>query len=402
MNSVSYKAVMGSCERWEQWRECMSLLVDQHLGGIKTNFGAYALPFLASEKSKWEGVSQLLRNAGDQRLDFDAALNGAVVSSTNWKWSMMLLRDSRVLVDFDCLKVSKPFFDGAEWSVASLLLSELQEMQLQSDSEASFSLASSLCRKGMWWKSLLMSQELGQLGVTSEVLVLNSFSTALQWSEALAALGRMEPGPGLVDYDVLVMVCWKCEENFLAAQLLRESQGLRSPISFLWGLSVIHEADPGVIHAACLDAWVALREATGPSDFDLITAWRASAVLGAGNERFHQFLVERVRDRLPKLTLEELSFAVQGAASTTAPVDFYFSVQACGLEFLRDGQVDLSFSKDGQEILSMVFACKIAGGEAGESEELDRHGSSQNLEPQNPRAYHLFFIKRGILGPPQL
>ena len=232
MNSVSYKAVMGSCERWEQWRECMSLLVDQHLGGIKTNFGAYALPFLASEKSKWEGESQLLRNAGDQRLDFDATLNGAVVSSTNWKWSMMLLRDSRVLVDLDCLEVSKPFFDGAEWSVASLLLSELQEMQLQSDSEASFSLASSLCRKGMWWKSLLVSQELGQLGVTSEVLVLNSFSTALQWSEALAALGRMEPGPGLVDYDVLVMVCWKCEENFLAAQLLRESQGLRSPISF--------------------------------------------------------------------------------------------------------------------------------------------------------------------------
>lgn len=380
----------------------MSLLVDQHLGGIETNFGAYVLPFLASEKSKWQGVSQLLRNAGDQRLDFDAALNGAVVSSTNWKWSMMLLRESRGLVEFDCLEVSKPFFDGAEWSVASLLLSELQEMQLQSDSEASFSLASSLCRKGMWWKSLLMSQELGQLGVTSEVLVLNSFSTALQWSEALAALGRMEPGPGLVDYDVLVMVCWKCEENFLAAQLLRESKGLRSPISFLWGLSVIHEADPGVIHAACLDAWVALREATGPSDFDLITAWRASAVLGAGNERFHQFLVERVRDRLPKLTLEELSFAVQGAASTTAPVDFYFSVQACGLEFLRDGQVDLSFSKDGQEILSMVFACKIAGGEAGESEELDRHGSSQNLELQNPRVYHLFFIKLGILGPPQL
>ena len=45
---------------------------------------------------------------------------------------------------------------------------------------------------------------------------------------------------------------------------------------------------------------------------------------------------------------------------------------------------------------------KIAGGEAGESEELDRHGLSQNLEPQNPRAYDLFFIKLGILGPPQL
>eukprot|EP00435_Cladocopium_sp_Y103_P053406 s256_g17.t1 len=362
MNSVSYKAVMGSCERWEQWGECMRLLVDQHLGGIKASFGAFALPFLAS-KSKWGvGLSQLLRNVRDQRLDFDAA-HGAVVSSTTWKWSMLLLRESTGLVDLDCMEVSKSFFDGGvEWSLASLLLSELQEMHLQSDSEACFSLASSLCRKGMWWKSLHMSQELGQLGVTSEVLVLNSFSTALQWSQALAALGRMEP-PGLVDYDVLVMACWKCEENVLATQLLRESQGLRSPVSFLWGLSVIHEADPRVIHAACVDAWVALREATRPSDFDLITAWRASAVLGAGNERFHQFLVERVRDRLPKLTLEELSFAVQGAASTTAPVDFYFSVQDRGLEFLRDAQVDLSFSKDGQEILSMVFACKIAGGE---------------------------------------
>ena len=58
MNSVSYKAVMGSCERWEQWRECMSLLVDQHLGGIKTKlWGLCAAIFGVGEVQVGRGVA---------------------------------------------------------------------------------------------------------------------------------------------------------------------------------------------------------------------------------------------------------------------------------------------------------------------------------------------------------
>eukprot|EP00438_Fugacium_kawagutii_P031314 Skav215338 [mRNA] locus=scaffold1391:212065:214773:- [translate_table: standard] len=365
MNAVSCSAAMGSCQRWEHWQECLQLFLVQQLVGINCNLSSFTVPSLAmSKRSKWGALALLLQSVRDQRLEVDSASNLAALLASDWQRSVSLFCQSRESVtglsDFQ----NSQFFDNyaeAEWCSASLLLSDLEATRLEG-TEMLFSLASAICRKGNWVKALQISRDLSHLGVpysSRRAPVLNSFCAAVQWPNAVAAL---QGEPGLLDYDVLVMLCWKCEENVIAAKLLNDSRGLRSPVSFLWGLSVLHEPDPKAIHSACVDVWVAMKETTRPSDFDLITSWRASAALGAYNVKFHQFLAEHVLNRLGGLPLEELSFAVQGAASTTAPASFFCSVQDRVLEILG-GDLDLSFYKDGQELLSVIFACKIAGEE---------------------------------------
>ena len=365
MNSVSYNAVMGSCQRWEHWQESLTLFLDQSFRGIQLDLSS--LGAAMSVNSQWEGVSTLLRRVQDLSLESGSAFKrAALFSSGSWKNCLSVLQGSRRLVDSDSISDFRQLLDAyseAQWPLACLLLLQLEDMRVEATT-LSFALASTIAKKGIWSKALEISNQLWHRAAVSvstvATVMLNSFSAGLQWQKAVSALRRLQE-PQLLDYDILVTTCWNCEENQMAGKLFKESGYLRSAVSFLWGLSVVHEQDPTVIHSACVDAWVAMKQI--PSDFDLITAWKSSAVLGAGNPAFHKFLEEKVLHRLSSFPLEQLSFAVQGAASTTASAEFFSFAQDCALHFLKEGLLDLSFFRDGQELLSMIFACKIAGGE---------------------------------------
>ena len=353
-SSGAVSAVMGSCQRWEQWKECLLLLLEQQLRRIEANLNTFSMPALAlAGQSKWEGVSHLLQSVRKQRLEIEGGIFSAAVFSADWTRSISQLQSMKGQLQNQDLKLLAPYAE-TQWSLVSLLLAQLEDLRLQT-SELRFSVASAMSKKGMWVESLVISQDLWQLGLSSRHLELNSFSTALQWPRALAALEDR-----LLDYDVLVMACWKCEENRLARQLLKESKLLRSPVSFLWGLSVLHEADPLVIHAACVEAWMVMKN--GASDYDLITAWRSMATLGASNQQFHHFVAQEVIDRLSKFTLEELSFVLQAATGDPfgASMKLCLKVQDRAVQLLED-RTNLCFAGDGQEFLSIVFASKIAG-----------------------------------------
>ena len=369
MNSVSYNAVMGSCQRWEHWQESLTLFLDQSFRGIRLDLSS--LGSAMSVKSQWEGVSTLLQRVQDLSLESGSAgsagsafKSAALFSSGNWKNSLSVLQGSRLLVDrISDFRQLLDAYSEAQWPLACLLLLQLEGMRIEATT-LSFALASAIAKKGIWSKALEISNQLwhrAAVSVSTVVTVmLNSFSAGLQWQKAVSALRRLHE-PQLLDYDILVTTCWNCEENQMAGKLFKESGYLRSAVSFLWGLSVVHEQDPTVIHSACVNAWVAMKQ-TIPSDFDLITAWKSSAVLGVGNPAFHKFLEEQVLHRLSSFPLEQLSFAVQAAASTTASAEFFSFAQERALYFLREGLLDLSFFRDGQELLSMIFACKVATG----------------------------------------
>ena len=213
-----------------------------------------------------------------------------------------------------------------------------------------------------WLLALAYKQKLFREGVEASLCQsVLSFTTVSEWPRALFALRHGEMA--LPEYDALFLSCWRAEENQIAEELLKESQELRSAVSFLWGLSVLHEAEPALISPACVAAWVKLRDSKTVSNFDLITTWRSCSTLASYNPHLEDFLAAEVTKRILArvLSLEELNLVIQAANFVSLLLekflDFFRAVEDLALSFLSEAT---EFSFESTELLSIVFCCRLA------------------------------------------
>ena len=289
------------------------------------------------------------------------------MSTSSWRHSVAILgvfQDS--MLETDVLTV---FEACAEHWQAALLMADFQCFRVEGQ-DVDPSMTDILVGKGLWQQAMSLRLVLEQNGLPSkDTETIQVFSRALEWQRAVSGLMHLE-GAGLGAFDSVLLACWKSLENAMAFRLLRDSSDLRSATSYLWGLSVLHETCPTTIHAACLDAWMAMRhmkeeDSNLPSNFDLITTWWSSAVLGASNSDFQEFLATEALRRMSSLSLEELSTAIQGAAFTsfTRSSGKFFSFAQDFAEKALRGELsrDWSFAHDGKEVLALLFACQMAG-----------------------------------------
>ena len=277
------------------------------------------------------------------------------------------------MLQADFSVVLEAWVEAQQWR-AALLLGDLGNSRM--DTDVVLSLGELVVGKVLWPRALSLRLALEQNGSPpgSAVPMVQTLSRALKWQSALTAL-ECSQALGVAAYDAVLLACWKLRENAAAFRLLDESQDLRSATSYLWGLSVLHEHLPQTIHAACVNAWMSMRcedrpvsdFQSSPSNFELMTAWWSSSILGASNRQFHEFLAQEALKRMSSLSLEELSIAVQGAASTSfaSSGEFFSSAQrtftGLNLHKAEDSSVNFSFSRDGKEVLALLFACQIAG-----------------------------------------
>ena len=259
--------------------------------------------------------------------------------------------------------------DADQWHIVLNLVEQSQGMQ---SIELSSFIASRILQRrsdvrqtGHWLRALAYKQKLFREGVEASLCQsVLSFTAVSEWPRALLALRHGDVG--LPQYDALFLSCWRAEENRIAEELLNESQELRSAVSFLWGLSVLHEAEPALIYSACVAAWVKLRDSKTVSktvsNFDLITIWRSSSTLASYNPYLEDFLAEEVTHRLLSrgFSLEELNLVIQAANFVSLPLanflEFFRAVEdlALSLSAVR------TFSFERTELLSIVFCCRLA------------------------------------------
>ncbi|CAK9006875.1 unnamed protein product [Durusdinium trenchii] len=375
MNSATYTSAIKSTSRRAQWKESLTLQMKLASEGMQDSLAALASS-LSARPMQWMYASKLLDTARDNQAEMDASLQNKAVFSTlsPWRNSAALLRDFQSwMLQADFSVVLEAWVEAQQWR-AALLLGDLGNSRM--DTDVVLSLGELVVGKVLWPRALSLRLALEQNGSPpgSAVPMVQTLSRALKWQSALTAL-ECSQALGVAAYDAVLLACWKLRENAAAFRLLDESQDLRSATSYLWGLSVLHEHLPQTIHAACVNAWMSMRcedrpvsdFQSSPSNFELMTAWWSSSILGASNRQFHEFLAQEALKRMSSLSLEELSIAVQGAASTSfaSSGEFFSSAQrtftGLNLHKAEDSSVNFSFSRDGKEVLALLFACQIAG-----------------------------------------
>jgi pentatricopeptide repeat protein len=192
---------------------------------------------------------------------------------------------------------------GEEWQRGLELLMDLELVRVQSNLITQ-SVAINACGRGLQWQaSLQMLADSATCRSFPNVVVFGTLLNALQngslWEQALMTLSMMdaELEPSVAWYEYALLACQGGGRHELAFELLLRSRSTRSAVSFLGGLSVIHNIEPSRIHAACVDVLRA-SDSLVLTQRDVATAWWSTSILGASNARLRKNLADQAAPML--------------------------------------------------------------------------------------------------------
>ena len=266
-----------------------------------------------------------------------------------------------------CNALMDGFEKSGNWQRATELFGTLLPASLLPDAFTCTSSISACGKATSWAMSLLLLEQVNLQSLQTNAILYNALLTAcergLRWERALQTLGLFQDArlqTSLHAFDAAMLACQYGGCTGRAMQLLRSSRDTRSPISFLWCLATLGSSDPSEILAACKEAIASAFHAE-----DLPYLLWSCAMLGATSPYLGRLVSERRLLRfLPFLDMSELSMVVYGAAIVSAEVEFLCAVQDSVQACLQSGPQSLdrlTFNAGGQELLGMLFACKLGG-----------------------------------------
>ena len=365
-DSTSFVAAISACT--DSWQHAIELLRQSYERQVH-DIGCYNAAISASSRSHWQLAILLLGSAEEARQRADAVTYTAAISSCErfcqWRHAYALFcqmseQDQSATVITYNLLISA-FAKGEQWQTALLMLSELEGNAVRSNLITQGVAINALAR-GLQWRvaMTIMSSGSNVPSVVTFGTLINAFQVNLFWEHALIILRSM-PGmsvqPSLACYDYAMMACEGVRSD-LARQLLSESED-RSPVSLLWGASLVRCLGPDAVHSACTAAarWAAGRL----SPRELATAWWSAAVVGASNDGFGRTLVKQASQQIYQFDIEELSMVVAAAASDSSNIPFLCLAQGAAAQMLDTQALDISFGGAGKELLGILFSCRLCG-----------------------------------------
>ena len=254
-----------------------------------------------------------------------------------------------------------------KWKQAASLLAELQSEQ--ATSVIACNCAISACETvSRWQHALELLSEAPTRRLQVDLVGFNSMVSACgkgdEWKMAVGALSFMPlrtVQPDVMTFDSVLMTCVRCSEVQAASGILRMSANSRSPLSYLWSLSVLCVSDPGALEKACI-------EAAGVSDYqasDAALFLYSTARLGVTSKR-HDTFVRHALKGIPFLDLDALLMCGSGAVALPEAATVMEAVAArTGSLLAKVGGTtrlqDYQFDRLGLQLLGVVFSCRLSG-----------------------------------------
>ena len=252
----------------------------------------------------------------------------------------------------------------SKWQLTLLCLAELDHQKMAHNG------AFSACeRVSCWHQALQLLQGLSLRHLQVEASSFNSVVSSCgkasgKWETALEVLRSMPlymAKPDLLTYDTAMMTCIRCGETQAALDTLSEHEGLRSPLSYLWSLSVMCASDPAVVERACVNAGdVASWQEAADSALFLYS----TALLGA-HSQIHTAAARHALERIRSLSLDMLVMCCWGAIGLHGSENLMAASVARAQHMLAfvgrtTSLHTYDFEKSGIKLLGVVFACRLS------------------------------------------
>ena len=342
-NRVLHTSAISACSSRSQWTRAFNMLSTLQESCVQIGMETFIAHTAACGRlSLWQRASLVLSRP---------------------QWGVL----SRDLVC--CNVVLDNFAKIGEWRRALCTFGDLVLSGLLPDVITCTSGISACGKAKSWFQSLLLLERAQLNGLRGNMILYNALMAAWergrQWELAVGTLDFMlyrRLGPSLNAFDSAMLVCLDNGRADHAWQLLRDSSTMRSPVSFLWSMATLAASDPAAIYAAC-------KEASAFQQEDLPYLVWSCAMLGVELSPRLRLRAERslAPQFLASLDLQALSMAVYGAASCVDSEVLCALQEMLGAR-LRSGKGRLSslssfafHESEGQELLGILFSCKLAG-----------------------------------------
>ncbi|CAE7946649.1 EMB2654 [Symbiodinium sp. KB8] len=330
-------AVVTCCTRASHWNHALSLFYASGLG-LVPDIVSYGAAISACEaSSSWHSALALHMRMLMQRLQVSTIAQGALMNSVS---------------------------SESKWQLTLLCLAELDHQKMAHNG------AFSACeRVSCWHQALQLLQGLSLRHLQVEASSFNSVVSSCgkasgKWETALEVLRSMPlymAKPDLLTYDTAMMTCIRCGETQAALDTLSEHEGLRSPLSYLWSLSVMCASDPAVVERACVNAGdVASWQEAADSALFLYS----TALLGA-HSQIHTAAARHALERIRSLSLDMLVMCCWGAIGLHGSENLMAASVARAQHMLAfvgrtTSLHTYDFEKSGIKLLGVVFACRLS------------------------------------------